>query len=308
MKKHFITILCLSALSLGSLTAQENAGKNYLPQAGDFAFGINAKPLFQFFGNMFYDGNGSTNTLGELGGEPAAIQDNYQFTPDVSLMGKYFISDEMALRANIGIIGLAEKTNYYSRNDSAAFADPLSEAKVTDSHSASRHGGSVALGIEFRRGTGRIQGYAGADLMYAYVNYNYSFSYGNAVTEVNQTPSRTDFASMMNMSYVSSEVPYETQTYLTDVHSVANQRMGLRGFAGVEYFLAPKLSLGAEVYLGAYWVHEGATYYSTEGFNTLTQAVETRTNQDCASYNGLAYATGSFSDRLGGNLYLMFYF
>ena len=285
----------LSVLPLGVLTAQEE--KDYLPKAGDWAIGIDMQPVYQYIGNMFngYGTDGTANTLNQFGGEDAL-----GIIGDVSIMGKYMLDNTTAIRFNVGM----EKDNIhnatYQIDDKALFLNPLSEAKVTDVEHWNSAYYSLAAGIEFRKGKDRIQGYYGADLVLATGKERYKFDYGNAVTELNQSPHRTNYngvgLGVANPGYWSNV--FITESFEKDVI------FGIAGKLGVEYFIAPKLSLGGEVSLLISKTISKVEYTKSEGYNPSTAQVETHT--ELVSPKDRAFHMGT--DNMGGKLFMMFYF
>ena len=138
-----------------------------LPKAGDFGIGVDLVPVLRYVGNIFTgvnDGNGTNYT--EFGGEQVLI--NNVVNPAVSIMGRYMITDNWVARINFGIIADVTQTAVYVPDDAAREMDPMSQAKVIDSRKHSMTGGSVALGVQYRFGKRRVQGYAGADLIYGF--------------------------------------------------------------------------------------------------------------------------------------------
>jgi hypothetical protein len=78
----------------------------------------------------------------------------------------------------------------------------------------------------------------------------------------------------------------------------------LVGSFGAEYFLCQKVSLGAEVnvYLFHQWTSQRYTEY--EGFNVVTNQVDTYTNLVSPKSKTTELATGN----VGANLFMNFYF
>lgn len=285
----------LSVLPLGVLTAQDE--KDYLPKAGDLAVGIDMQPVYTFFGNL---ANGDAgNTLGQFGGEdPLGLT-------GISIMGKYMLDNTTALRVNVGINKNVTNTYSYSIDD-IRYIEPLSEAKVQDLNKFNSAAYSLAAGIEFRRGKNRIQGYLGADLVFGLEKEHYHFSYGNAITEVNQRPSRTaynnvpgGFPSAPNIA----NVGYWNGTYATESY-MSNILAGVAGRVGVEYFIVPKLSFGGEVSLLIGERFQKQSYTKSEGYNPTTAQVETHTELIRPASNQFHIGT----EDLGGKLFMMFYF
>ena len=298
----------LSVLPLGVLTAQEE--KDYLPKAGDWAIGIDMQPVYRYIGNFAngYGTNGAANTLNQFGGEESYNLNNLILGNNVvSIMGKYMLDNTTAIRINMGMGKVVSNDYEYSIDDKAVFENPLSEAKVEDYKKRNAAQYSIAAGIEFRKGKNRIQGYYGGDLVFVKIKDHYNMSYGNAVTELNQTPHRNNYnATGLGIPNPDDPVPglqYWTRTYLTE--SYENRIIfGLAGKLGVEYFIAPKLSLGGEVsLLLAKDSHKGE-YTKSEGYNPTTERVETHTElvnpRDSKFYLG--------TTNMGGKLFMLFYF
>ena len=55
--KRILTIISIALLPFVGVNAQDKE-KNYLPEAGDMALGVNLMPVFKYAGNLF---NGNTN-------------------------------------------------------------------------------------------------------------------------------------------------------------------------------------------------------------------------------------------------------
>jgi hypothetical protein len=293
--KKITSLLILSVLPLGVLTAQED--KDYLPKAGDLAVGIDMQPVYSFFGNL---ANGDAgNGLGQFGGEDP-------FGIGISIMGKYMLDNTTALRVNVGIDKNTTKTYSYSIDDKELFLNPLSEAKVQDLNKFKNSTYSIAAGIEFRKGENRIQGYLGADVLFGLEKQHYQFSYGNALTDVNQNPTRTAYNNtpggfpnapdIANVGYWSTT--FATESYMCSVLA------GVAGRVGVEYFVVPQLSFGGEVSLVIAKTFEKLSYTKAEGYNPATAQVETHTELIRPASSQFHIGT----EDLGGKLFMMFYF
>lgn len=306
MKRILYLLLIGLLFPFAAVVAQEKssakAGKgtslDYLPAQGDWSLGVDVSPLLKYFGTMFSDaGSGDLKALGGtpfIEGSGFAEKDK-TLVPNVSVMGKYFLSNHLALRANIGFkVGLENK-NYYAWDDRELAVNPLGEKKVENCLKQSREGVSVLLGAEYRKGKSRVQGVFGAGLLFAFMNDRLEYSYGNEMTTVNQLPSGsvTDYPRIPNRYRV-----------LSKYNTGANFYTGLTGSAGVEWFMAPKVSLGAEVNMSVYYLFGMQTYIESEGYNTVTGSVEKRTDLISPGDRGFYAATES----LGGALTLNFYF
>lgn len=146
----------------------------------------------KYLGNCFSDAGNNTINATDVGGVPSIgfpVAPGLQ-NPTISIFGKYFLTDQTALRLNVGI-GIGSNTQRkYVQDDAALAADPLSAAQVEDSYKYRSTGFSMAVGYEWRRGGKRLQGFWGGQAVVAYSNSKHFFNYGNAITEINQTPSR----------------------------------------------------------------------------------------------------------------------
>lgn len=286
--KKILSLLLAAGMTLSSLSAQETEKKQYLPEAGDWAIGFDAKPILNYVGNIF---NGNTNnTLSPLGGESSL-----DYGPTVSIMGKYMLTDKFAVKANVGLLLNTAKQAYYVQDDAAVILDPLSNAKVADYRSARNTGISLMAGAEYRLGKKRIQGVFGAGVLVGVRKNVVKYSYGNKMTTINQNPTVTgNFGNVWHDSY----------RVVKEFSGRPNFYAGLTGSAGVEFYVAPKIALGAEVSVVAAYNFNQQTYTISEGYNASTEVIERKTDL-------VSPMTGSFylgTENLGGSLYVSFYF
>lgn len=285
--------LAVSAQETGA-TKKDKANKVYLPEQGDFSIGFNAAPLFQYVGQLF---NGATsNTLKPLGGEP--ITENLHgynksdIAPTISLMGKYMLTNEWALRANVGFMVRSQINKSYVTDDKAAALDPLSDSKVIDQQKISKHGASLMLGAEYRKGKRRVQGVFGMGVLFGLQQHRLSYTYGNELTSLNQNPT-TNNTQAWNGSYRIDKKKNASDVFL-----------GVTGSAGIEWFVAPKISLGAEVNLNLYYIFGGQEWTTSTGYNSALGRVEQRTDITSPGSDYFGFGT----DNLGGSLNVSFYF
>ena len=293
--KKIISCLLIALLPMAAASAQEKAQKQYLPEEGDWALGIDVIPLLRYVGNAF---NGNTdNDITYLGGAPF-VKENGRFNnrgllPDVSIQGKYMLTDEWAVRANVGFMFRSTYDNRYVTDEAAAALNGLSEEKVVDQAHNWRNGMSVMLGGEYRKGSKRVQGVFGFGLLFAFQNNKTTYTYGNEMTAINQFP-KTAFSGMYNNGYRLMKTNGDASDFYT----------GITGSAGIEWFVAPKISLGAEVNLSMYYIFSGQQYEEREGYNANLGRVETRTDLVRPRYREFYLGTES----LGGSLNMTFYF
>lgn len=289
----YFIVICLLPLSGMNAQEEQKKQKQFLPEEGDWAIGIDVVPVLKYIGNAF---NGNTdNNIEHLGGAPFTQNDNRfkkNLMPDVSIMGKYMLTNKWAIRANIGLMMRSEYERSYSRDDKGFILDPLNEDKVIDKAHHSRKGMSLAIGAEYRKGSRRVQGVFGAGLLFAFQSDHVSYTWGNGMTEINQTPSS---------SFNAYDGSYRL---LKDYKNGADFYTGITGSAGIEWFVCPKISLGAEVNLSVYYLFGKQTYTESEGYNQSTGRIEQRTDLVTPGNRGFYVGTES----LGGSLNMTFYF
>lgn len=224
MKRLNITLF-LVLISIG-LTAQTTSlkskkGHEILPQKGDIALGFNAVPLITL-------GLNAINITGDNVGSPA--HPGYISGFDQIISGKYFLSESMAIRAKIGVNTLRTSNSTFGPDLSSTETpqpDILRQTDITNKNTVFLGGG-----LEWRRGHNRLQGYYGGEAF---------LSLGNG-----DGSSKTNY-----------EMEYNTENQDLGYFAPGDSRIledknglvvgfGVRGFIGVEYFVAPKISIGGE--------------------------------------------------------------
>lgn len=268
-----------------SVSAQEDPlvgkkGQLLLPEAGDIGLGVNMIPFFNWFGNAF---NANTNN------QFASNNKFFSIFGNSVVMGKYMLTDKTAIRVNFGFNLTSTTENKYVQDDTSN--DPF--AKVMDSRKADNGHYTIALGYEMRRGKGRIQGYYGADLMIrVQQSSGFAYTYGNGFGQTNVVPTAHNWGSNI----------ISNKRVLSDGGTTIFG-IGVRGFIGVEYFVAPKLSIGCE--FG--W---GLSVNSTFGSKNATEHYDASESSVVIENNKTAGAT-TFSagvDNMNGAVFMMFYF
>lgn len=297
MRKILSTIFvsCIFATTMMAQEASAPAKKQYVPEEGDFGLSVSLNPILKYVGNAF--NNSDNNSLESLGGEPfAKYQGRFKdkdLLPDVSIMGKYMLTDEWGLRANIGLNLGAIYDREYVQDDKAIAQNGLSEDKVIDQTKTTKNGVSIMVGGEYRKGEKRIQGVFGMGLLFALQNSKTIYTYGNEMTTVNQTPSTSSIGALNGTK----------RTLMTNGEG-ADVYTGITGSAGIEYFIAPKISLGAEVNLSAYYVFRSQRRSVYEEYNPQKEVIEEKTERIKPRSREFHLGTES----IGGALTLNFYF
>lgn len=284
--------------SSSSMSFTSKNGHEVLPTAGEFAIGANATPLIASLGSA-----GGSSRVGFL--------NNYQ-----TIYGKYFLSDATAIRAQVRF-GYASKefNNYVLKSGSLQFDGG---DQVEDKLEIASTYFAVGGGLEKRRGKGRLQGVYGADLLFHYQSQSEGYIYGNGYTLEDNDVDYTAW-SVGNQGLNNSNVngpsfdPTAQGVTQTTNGSVPADRilerqydpvmtLEARVFAGVEYFFAPKISIGTEFGWGLQYQFSGNTTEKHEVY-TNSLATEVR-NVRRDNGTGLVIDTDNFS----GNINVFFHF
>jgi len=309
MKKYIYALLALMLVAVyttaqeaevmddsGETAAQEASQKPekpvkiYTPQAGDIGLSVDIlTPIMTYVGNMFNDN--TNNTF------PATFS-GPNYIGSVSISGRYFLYDDLALRAALSVDNDITITNAYCQDDAAIAADPLSVDLVTDTRTVTNNNLYLSFGFEFRRGYRRLQGYYGAQLIGAYQSQSTSYTYGNAITSLNQTPTQS-FVTTPNNDVGGNSRLLQTNTALGKDYLI-----GLGGFVGVEYFILPKVAVGGEINISALAIFGGQQYEKSERYNTASGTVEENTRLSSPGDMTFVINTHNY----GNGFYVSFYF
>lgn len=194
-----------------------------LPTSGDIGVGFNATPILDFGLNM-------VNIMNNTGQTAAGLSD-WPTGASQTLSVKYFLSDTTAARVKVGINrGSSTVNTLYTDPVEAADPSNNSPSEISDTINSSETLFLLSGGYEMRRGYNRIQGFYGGEALLGMASSSSSTSYGWRYD--------TDAFDNGVIGDGSSRVLQEK--------SGMGLSVGLRGFVGVEYFIAPKISLGSE--------------------------------------------------------------
>lgn len=276
-----IFALLFATVSLGISAQQADSvlrskkGTPILPQQGDWAIGADAAPYLEYLGNMF---NNTANNSLNLGSQ--------------KLYGRYFLSNNTAIRVLIGISDYSTVNRSYITDDAALFQNPLSLAQTEDSRTNKYRTNSFNLGYQKFRGYGRLRGFYGANLMYSINRTIANYAYGNPITAANPKPS--------------SVFPYTGNSRLLYSDSGWNQSIGAGLIAGVEYYFLPKVCIGGEISASVFHSWASQENSKSESWNGSV-VVESEKASSPASRISTGIET-SRPANYGGSLYLMFHF
>jgi hypothetical protein len=290
MKK--ILSISLGLLLTGVTIAQSNdqiqnkKGVDIMPVKGEFAIGagIGMSTLTGYFGNMFNDN--SNNNLGN------SLFKNNSFGGQM-VFGKYMISDNNAIRAGFANNGYDNSTSYEVYDDRSNNPDSLVVDKFRENSSST----TISLGYEFRRGKTRLRGIYGAEALMSWSGgYHRTYTYGNGMSYQNMAPLTELFGN-------------EGERLLT-TDGGTTFGLGVRGFVGVEYFVAPKVCVGTEFGWSINYtktsrskqVTERFDIFATDDANPFGQVVTKET------YDLGSRSFNSGLDNANAQLYLTFFF
>ena len=247
-------------------------GREIMPAKGDLALGFNTVPVIDFLFNAFnFLGTGTTN--------PNSLGSTVAYTSNINnqIFGKYFLDAKTAIRVRLGIntrsgsvtnpVQNAIAMNAALQSGTADDIEAASKMTVDDKVNFHTTNVLLAVGYEKRRGYGRLIGFYGAELGVGRSNANQTITYGNAFSDLY----RADYTSNFNSPVtVSTFNPVSASNGVRNLSTTfgGTWRFGLRGFIGVEYFIFPKISIGAEFGWGfAYTKQKGSVLTNEVYFN-----------------------------------------
>ncbi|MBI3136754.1 MAG: hypothetical protein HYZ14_18920 [Bacteroidetes bacterium] len=282
--------LVLSAVSFAQNEQIQNKnGVDMMPVAGEWGVGMNALPVINYIGNAF---NGNTANFNMNGNKFV------NYWAGNTLFGKYMLSDDNAVRAQLRIGQYNNTYNNYVYSDRASSPDSL----VLDTYTTRSSFYNIGAGYEFRRGKNRLRGIYGGEVMYMFQRgISTDYTYGNGYGVGNMAPTAT---SWWSWGGVNTEAP--TAERIVSQTGGNYNGIGLRGFIGVEYYILPKICFGTEFGWGLMYGKTGEMTTRTEYFDAGQASGEEVIWRETttAGNTGLSIDTDNF----GGSLYMMFYF
>lgn len=281
MRKTILSIaIILGASSIFAQDLTSKKGENYLPEAGDWAIGIDAVPLLDYIGNIFGK-TADNNHAGNIW-----TPNN----PSFAINGKYFYKDDLAFRGGIrlGFSTNSQTVMVGERGVAAPTTNPWPDitSEVANKRKSSNTNIGLSVGIEKRKGNTRLQGFYGGEFGFMISSGAEKYTYGNALTPSTATIPVTataadDFGTNMGTT-VDGQGISRTTRVLEDKSGMTFS-LGLRAFIGAEYFIIPKLSIGGELGWGIGMSMNGKSKVTSETVGlragAADQSVETLTSE-----------------------------
>ncbi len=281
MKKSIlagIMVIC----TMGAMAQEDNPavtskrGVPILPVAGDWGLGVNAVPFLNYIGNAFNNSESNSVSFGFLNN-------------DQTIFGKYFLSDTRAIRASARIGFSSMTTTNHVQTMTPGFTDRF----VEDRRNRTQGNYMIAAGIENRRGRGRVQGIYGVEAIVGFSHFNTDYEYGNAFT--------ADNPSVFYTANFNSGTVVQGSDRLIENREGNMFLVGIRGFVGVEYFIAPQFSIAGEFgWAPVYQIQGDGRELRERMVNGQLERREIPSSKN----DGFSIDT----DNLNGSLALMFYF
>lgn len=261
----------------GEITS--NRGENWLSQSGDWGLTFGAGSLLQYAGNLFSGAN-ATNTAPTL---DSFFESNTG--QGIVIGGKKLIDANTAYRGQLRIgFGSTKSTSFVDDAVSTADPTPIVEDVRKDGYMAV----DLGVGLEKRVGSTRVVGIYGAEFGVGFGSGKTTYEYGNN----------------LSTQFTNGGVSRPTETKQSGTFNLR-----LQAFAGVEYFVAPKISLSGEYAWGVRMTSSGASESTEEEFNTTNNTIVTTTTEGTPN-DGQVDKRSDFNidTALRGTLGINFYF
>lgn len=271
MKKSVLVIaLAFGVTGAFAQDLTSKKGEPILPEAEDWAISMDANPIFNYVGNAF---NGSLSNSAPGTG---------WLNSDQTIIGKKFIDEKNAYRVlvRLGFTNQTTKAMIADATVTTAPVYPAVPAMVEDKMKVGNTNIAIGVGKEMRRGKTRLQGYYGADAMIWISSSKTKYEYGNALsvgTPAVGVGSSTNFGSNIGVD------AYGNAARTTQTKSGMTFGIGVRGFIGAEYFIFPKISVGAEYGWGIGYQMSGKGKTTVESIGGTTPAVGTMETETSGS-------------------------
>lgn len=293
MKKKvlFVASVFLATATFAQDGLTSKKGEAYLPEAGDWALGFDGTPFLNYAGNWF---NGTSNNSVN-----ATWVGN---TPSMTIVGKMYKDETTAYRAKVRIgFGSTNTKNIFDTTTTTVTGE------LTDEMSTSYFNLTLGGGIEKRRGNTRIQGFYGGELLFSLGSSSSKFTYADAGSGSSTATTPNLHTATWTSNFATGATTTSNGERDLEMKNGGTMVLSLRGFVGVEWFLAPKVSVAAEYGWGLAMSSTGDGERDTEEYAIATGGT-TETLISRKHTTGGNSSFGIDTDNNGGVITIMFHF
>ena len=259
MKKIvFILTGLISIVSYGQETLLNKNGNKILPESGDWAIQMSAQPFLNTAIN-------AVNIMNDSGEYPSA---DYVDGFNNTIVGKMFVNSKKARRVKATFTAASYVNSNFGDDPTTQLVLDNPETQMNEFNSNvelnylflkerySFWSFGLGYGMEYRKGNGRLQGFYGYEGMVRVIsgdenNPNITYDYQYDLNDIAATEE--------NMGQ------YVTKDFVGKGISIEGS-----GFIGVEYFVASKISIGAELSLGFSYTKFGRGDYDYSELSLAT--------------------------------------
>jgi len=314
-KKVLLLVTVFAATTTFAQDLTSKKGEPMMPESGDWAISFDAAPFLNYFGQMLSNAGATSPTAGYTNGYPWSIK------------GKMFKDEKTAYRAGVrlafGSNTWTTQVDDASDNAGTPPTFPTLPAMVDDVWKKGYNSIVLSGGMEMRRGKTRLQGYYGGEVLIGFGGGKHTFEYGNALN-TNTDATGVDGSNGNNWGNVIdingdgvgdinnfTNDAYGNDARFTEV-KMSSMMVGLRGFIGVEFFILPKISVGAEYGWGlGLSSNKSSMTYESRGLNGTN--LQTASFTDESKSSGFAIDTDIQNSATGitggsGSLNIIFHF
>ena len=223
----FLIVLAVNSNAQEILTNKNN--KVMLPEEGDWSISVDATSFIKFAADLAHIG-------GQMGASAPTFDGLNNEAQTYSISGRQFLTYSKAKRFSLRLF--MDNTNEsVFVNPNGFQGDPwpndVPDNQVNDVKAISDYMFAFGYGIEYRKGTKRLQGYYGYEGMFAIQGGRTKYNYGNDV----------DSSGFISHNFDGNINGFRRTNKNTNGMNIA---LGARGFIGAEYFVVPKISIGGE--------------------------------------------------------------
>jgi hypothetical protein len=289
MKKSVLLAAAFIAATAASAQTGEitsNRGENWLSQDGDWGLTFDANPILNYVGNLFNStannniGNGLTWPGAQTSANPL-LSNNQQF----AITGKKLVDANTAYRGKLRI-GFGTHSEYTQTPIIPTPAPPPFPAQLVEDRERHNNFNLVlGAGLEKRVGSSRVVGVYGGEFLVGLGSSRTTYDYGNAISADNDLDMRT-----------------------LEERQGNTFGLGLQGFIGIEWFFAPKMSLGGEYTWGLMLSSMGFGETTYEGWDDTIGTAGGRREWTQESTSGRFSSFGLDTGISGAAINLNFYF